>query len=156
MLSDMKDKESSIEKIELLPEHESGVRRLISDARDIPYYPLHSLAEAKSFSDGVVILEGDDGGQIYMVCPAALVKCSIETLERLLRDLDHISWPGNDLNSARVFYERLPIGAPVFGGMGGATVEEDVWIFQGFVDSGLEGPIREVIGGRCSGIGDAA
>ena len=152
----MEDKEKSITNIEQLPEHESGVRRLISDAHDIPYYPLHSLAEAKSFSDGVVILEGDDGGQIYIVCPASLVECSVEALENLLRDLDDISWPGNDPNSARVFYERLPLGAPVFGGMGGATVEEDVWIHQRLVDSELEAPIRDVIGGRRSRIHDAA
>ncbi len=86
----------------------------------------------------------------------ALVECSMETLVRLLRDLDNISWPGNDLNSARVFYECLPVGAPVFGSMGGATVESDIWIHQRFVDSGLEGPIREVIGGRRSCILDVA
>ena len=152
----MEDKEKSITHIEQLPEHESGVRRLISDAHDIPYYPLHSLAEAKSFSDGVVILEGGDGGQIYIVCPACLVECSVEVLQSLLRDLDGVSWPGNDLNSARVFYERLPLGAQVFGGMGGATVEEDIWIHQSFIDSGLGHPIREVVGGRRSRIQDAA
>jgi hypothetical protein len=152
----MEDKEKSIGKIEPLADHESGVRRLISDAHDITYRPLHSLSEAKSFSDGAVILEGDDGGQIYIVCPASLVRCSVEALESLLRDLDNISWPGNDLNSARVFYERLPLGAPVFGGMGGATVEEDVWIHQRFVDLGFEGPIRAVIDGRRSNIRDAA
>ena len=152
----MENKEKSITNIEQLPEHESGIRRLISDAHDIPYYPVYSLAEAKSFSDGVVILEGDDGGQIYIVCPAFLVECSVEVLESLLRDLDSVSWPGNDLNSARVFYECLPLGAPVFGGMGGAAVEEDIWIHQSLVDSGLEGPIHDVIGGRRSSIHDAA
>jgi hypothetical protein len=152
----MKDKESFIENIDLLPEHESGVRRLISDAHDIPYHPLHSLEEAKSCSDGVVVFEGDDGGQIYVVCPAARIECSSEILEVLLRDLDHISWPRNDLNSARVFYERLPVGAPIFGGMGGAMVEDGVWIHQSFVDLGLDDPIREVIGGRRSRITDAA
>src|SRR5258705_2675348 len=152
----MKDKESSIENIELLPEHESGVRRLISDAHDIPYHPLHSLEEAKSFSDGVVIFEGDDGGQIYIVCPTARIECSLEILEGLLRDLDHISWPRNDLNSARLFYERLPVGAPISGGMGGAMVEDDVWIHQSFVDLGLDDRIREVIGARRSRITDAA
>ena len=152
----MEEKEKSITNVEQLPEHESGARRLISDAHGIPYYPLHSLAEAKSFSDGVVILEGDDGGQIYLVCPASLVECSVEILEGLLRDLDGVSWPGNDPNSARVFYERLPLGAPVFGGTGGATVEEEIWIHQSFVDSGLEAPIRDVIGSRRSRIPDAA
>jgi hypothetical protein len=145
-----------VESVEVLPEHESGVRRLISDAREIPYHPLHTLEEAKSFSDGVVILEGDDGGQIYLVCPAACIQCSLENLAALLLDLDRISWPGNDPNSARIFYERLPVGAPVFGGMGGAKVGEDLWIHQGLVDAGLEVPIREVIAGRRSRVIDAA
>src|SRR5206468_1397497 len=92
--------------IDILPEHESGIRRMVSDARNIPYQALHSLDEAKSFSDGTVILEGDDGGQIYIVCPASLVQCSTEHLNVLLRDLDGIAWPNNDPNSARVFYER--------------------------------------------------
>jgi hypothetical protein len=85
----MKDEESSNENLETLPEHESGVRRLVSDAHGIPYHSLRSFEEAKSSSDGVVILEGDDGGQIYVVCPASLVKCSEEALNNLLRDLNH-------------------------------------------------------------------
>ena len=129
---------------------------MVSDARHISYQPLHSLDEAKSFSDGVVILEGDDGGQIYIVSPASLVECSAETLNQLLRDLDAIAWPGNDPNSARVFYERLPIGAPVFGGMGGAIVSSDVWVHDAFCKLKLDAPIRNVIFGKRAGIRDAA
>jgi hypothetical protein len=152
----MKDEESSIEKLEGLPEHESGVRRLVSDAHAIPYHPLHSFEEAKSSPDGIVILEGDDGGQIYVVCPASVVKCSEEALDNLLRDLDSIAWPHNDLNSAKVFYERRPMGSPVFGGMGGATVTENIWIHQRFIDAGLGEQIRGVIEGRRSRIHAAA
>ena len=47
--------------IDMLPEHVSGVRRMVSDARNIPYQALQSLDEAKSYSDGTVILEDDDG-----------------------------------------------------------------------------------------------
>jgi hypothetical protein len=139
-----------------LPEHESGVRRMVSDARNIPYQALHSLDEAKSFSDGTVILEGDDGGQIYVVCPASLVQCSTENLNDLLRDLDGIAWPNNDPNSARVFYERLPMGSPVFGGMGGAIVSDEVWIHQMFCEMNLESAIREVLAGERARIRDAA
>jgi hypothetical protein len=70
--------------------------------------------------------------------------------------LFNIAWPHNDLNSARVFYERRPIGSPVFGGMGGATVTEDIWIHQEFIDAGLGDRIREVIEGQRSGIHAAA
>lgn len=148
----MKDEESPIENLEILPEHESGVRRLVSDARGMPYHLLRSLKEAKSSADGVVILEGDDGGQIYVVCPASLVKCSEEALNHLLRDLDTIAWPHNDLHSARLFYEQLAVGSPVFGGMGGATVTEDIWIHQKFMEAGLDERIREVIKGQRSSI----
>jgi hypothetical protein len=139
-----------------LTDHESGIRRMVSDAQDVPYYPLRSLDEAKSFSDGVVILEGDDGGQIYVVCPASLVRCSVETLTELLHGLDSISWPGNDSDSARVFYERLPINAPVFGGMGGAIVCNDVWVHQMFCEMNLDSAIREVLAGERARISDAA
>ena len=142
--------------INVLPEHESGVRRMVSDARDVAYQPLHSLDEAKSFSDGVVILEGDDGGQIYVVCPASLVRCSAEILNDLLRDLDAIACPGNDPNSARVFCERLPTGAPVFGGMGGAVVSDAVWIHRDFVKLKVDPAIRDVIAGERARIRDAA
>ena len=141
--------------IDVLPDDESGVRRMVSDARNIPYQPLHSLDEAKCFSDGVVILEGDDGGQIYVVSPASIVQCSAETLNDLLRDLDAIAWPGNDPNSARSFYERLAVGAPVFGGMGGAVVRNDVWIHRDFEKLKLGRAIREVIAGQRARIGDA-
>jgi hypothetical protein len=142
--------------IDILPEHESGVRRMVSDSRSIPYQALQSLDEAKSFSDGTVILEGDDGGQIYVVALASLVRCPVENLNHLLRDLDGIGWPNSDPNSARVFYERLPVGAPVFGGMGGAIVSEDVWIHQMFCDMNLESAIRGVLVGERARIRDAA
>jgi hypothetical protein len=41
----MRDEESSIENLEALPEDESGVPRLVSNAQAIPYHPLHSLKE---------------------------------------------------------------------------------------------------------------
>jgi hypothetical protein len=128
----------------------------VSDAQNVPYQALHSLDEAKSFSDGNVVLEGDDGGQIYVVCPASLVRCSQETLNSLLRDLDGIAWPGNDENSGRIFYERMLIGAPVFGGMGGAVVSDGVWIHQMFCELNLESEIREVIAGERTRVHNAA
>jgi hypothetical protein len=97
---------------EQLSEHESGVRSMVSEATGLRYLPLRSLEEAKSFSDGTVILEGDDGGQIYLVCPASMVSCSLSSLQNLLTDLDDIAWPGNDPNSASIFFERCATGSP--------------------------------------------
>ena len=90
--------------------------------------PLGSLAEARAAPDGVVILEGDWGGQIYVVAPAARVACEEAALDRLLRDLDAIAWPENDPGGASIRYERLRAGEAVPGGMGGGEVREDVWI----------------------------
>ena len=89
---------------------------------------LGSLAEARLAPGGVVILEGDWGGQVYLVAPAACVACDEAALERLLRELDAVAWPGNDPGSASIRYERRSPGDTVPGGMGGGEVREDVWI----------------------------
>jgi len=109
-----------------LPSHESAVRRLMAEATGASYQALESLAEAQAAPDGVVILEGDDGGQVYLTVPARLVRCSEQTLATLLADLDAHAW--QDLDSARVFYERRAIGAGVGGGIGGGHVVDGVWI----------------------------
>lgn len=76
----------------------------------------------------VVILEGDWGGQIYLVVQKSQVLCSDPQLLQLLRDLDVICWNYNDGNGASCYEDRLRVGASVFGGMGGGMVSEGVWI----------------------------
>jgi hypothetical protein len=88
---------------------ESGLRRLIADAQGTSYQALPSLTAAQLHDDGVVVLEGDDGGQVYAVFPARAVTCDVEALDHLLRDLDAIAWPGDDPHMPRVFYERHPL-----------------------------------------------
>jgi len=126
-----------------LPEHESGVRRMVADATGRSYRAFKSLAEAQADPDGVVIFEGDDGGQIYLVCPARGVRCSEETLRTLLQDVDACGW--KDPTAARVFFEALPIGATVPGGMGGGRVSEGVWVHATMIGRARE--IQEVIEG---------
>ncbi len=109
---------------------------------------LRSLDEAQSYLDGAVVLEGDDGGQVYVVCPASMVQCSGLILEQLLRDLDAISWPGNYPNMARVFFERHRVGEGISGGMGGGLVTNDLWLHPEFVKAGLEPAARAVIDGQ--------
>lgn len=109
---------------------------------------LHSLGEAQSYPDGVVLLLGDDGGQIYLVCPATLVICSRSTLNRLLTDLDQIAWPGNAPDMRRVVFQRRSSGSHVAGGLGGGYVVNDVWIHARFRSRGLEPAIRDVLAGR--------
>ncbi len=131
-----------------IPDHESPVRRLFSDAHGLPYYPLRSLEEAKGCPDGVVVLEGDWGGQIYVVCPARMVACEEATLNRLLEDLDRLAWDCNDGAGARVYFERASTGSGVAGGMGGGRVTGDIWVHSEFQSLNLADDIRKVIRGE--------
>jgi hypothetical protein len=121
---------------------------MMDKSNALPYSPLKSLTEARAVSDGVVILQGDDGGQIYVVCRASEVSCGVEVLDGLLLDLDDIAWPGNDPTKRRVFYERLPVGAGVAGGMGGGRVTDEPWIHKEFVKLRLAPRIIEVLQGK--------
>lgn len=138
---------------QILQPHESAVRSMVYGAHGIPYQPLHSLEEAKAFADGIVVMEGDDGGQIYLVCPASLVACNQETLEQLLRDLDGTKW--NDLGMAHLFYERQPVGTGIAGGMGGGRVTGTLWVHNQFVQEQLDGLILNVLQGELSRLPEA-
>ena len=118
----------------------------MSDDLPSSFQPLGSLAEARAVPDGVVILEGDYGGQIYVVAPASLVACSEGELLHLLRDLDEIAWPGSEEDASTLRYERLPEGSKVPGGMGGAHVDGEVWIHAEL--SPHAEAIRDVLAGR--------
>lgn len=119
-----------------------------AEAEGTAYVSFKSLADAKSHKDGVVILEGDDGGQIFVVCSASKVKCSEETLRQLLLDLDAKTWDSPDMT--HIYYERRQVGEGVAGGMGGAVAGNEIWIHQEFHKFGLVAAIQEVIEGRRS------
>ena len=127
----------------LLP-HESGVRSLVAQSEGEEYIAHKSLAEANADSDGVVIFEGDDGGQIYAVARAAFVSCPEAQLHRLISELDALSWA--DPESAGVFFESLPIGSGVPGGMGGGAVAPELWVHPKLQQ--YEAAIRNVLLGR--------
>ena len=130
---------------ETIKDYERPLGRLLSEIPGHTFLPLKSLEEAKSFEDSVVILQGDDGGQIYVVCQASQVACSEHVLEQLLQDLDEIAWPGNDPDMRRIYYERRPLQAGVPGGMGGGIVSEEPWIHTEFAEHGLVSVIHEVL-----------
>jgi hypothetical protein len=134
--------------LDVIPDHESGVRRMVADAEGGSYEALHTLDEAQRDPLGCVVLEGDWGGQIYTAAPARLVRCDEAALSQLLRYLDGIAWPSNELDGARVFYERRAVGSPIVGGMGGAVVAEEIWVHQEFVDLRIDVAVREVIRGE--------
>jgi hypothetical protein len=81
-----------------------------------------------------VILQGDNGGQTYLVARAVDVRGSVEALEQLLVDLDEQAWLGNDTNSRRIYYERRSIGSGIASGMGGARVSQAPWILEEFAE----------------------
>src|SRR5215472_14089137 len=112
--------------IPTLASHESGLRRLIADAAGHPYRSFQTLAEAQADPDGIVVFEGDDAGQIYLVCTAADVHCSEKDLRSLLEDIDSLEW--NDATMAHVYFESLPVGSAVAGGMGGGRVVSGLWV----------------------------
>lgn len=127
--------------------HGSPLRSLIGEATGSGYTSFDSLSEARRDPQGVVILEGDDGGQIYAVAPARLVTCTEEILQQLLVDLDEICWPGNDPGMRHLVYERLPEGEFVAGGMGGGEVTRGVWVHSRLDEIGLADEIRTVLTG---------
>jgi hypothetical protein len=128
---------------ETLSDHESGLRKMKAEAEGTSYVSFKSLAEAQSNPNGVVILEGDDGGQTFVVCPASKVKCSEQILQQLLSDLDSKTWDSPDM--AHIYYEQKQMGEGVFG-KGGAVVGTKIWIHKEF--HGIADSIRDVIEGR--------
>ena len=121
---------------------------MTAEAKGSAYTSFKSLAEAQSHPEGVLVLEGDDGGQVFVVCPASKVKCSEETLKTLLLDLDAKTWDSPDM--AHIYYERRQVGEGVAGGMGGAVAAIEIWIHQEFHKLGLVAAIQQVIEGHRS------
>jgi len=131
-----------------LPENESGLRRLVADANGDEYSALRSLSEARAFKDSTVILEGDYGGQIYVVAPVGCVKCNEARLYSLLAEVDATQW--DDPEGVSIFFERLPVGARVPGGMGGAAVQRSVWVHERLQVHRVA--ISAVLAGECESI----
>ena len=118
---------------------------MMADCAGQQYKAFESLSEAKA-ADGVVVLEGDYGGQIYVVAPAEVVACSEQTLEQLLADVDGLVW--KDLAGARVFFEAAEEGSVIPGGMGGGRVTKGIWIHEDLKKLGVASGIEDVLAGR--------
>ena len=105
--------------------HDSPLRRLIADSTAASYEAFASLDAARRSQDAFVILEGDDGGQIYVVAPVARVACPESTLRSLLHDIDACEWKAPD--AATLVFERHHPGDGIPGGMGGGIADPNVW-----------------------------
>jgi hypothetical protein len=125
----------------------STLREMVASGEGDEYVFYSSLLEAQRHPNGVVILEGDWGGQIYLVIPANQVSCSEETLHQLLLDIDAREWPNNEPeSSARVCFERRELGEGIAGGMGGGVVRSELWVHPRLAS--LTGAIAEVLAGQ--------
>ncbi|MBI1323151.1 hypothetical protein GC170_08180 [bacterium] len=129
-----------------IPEHESPVRRMMADAQGTPFHPLRTLDEARKHDDGVAILQGDWGGQIYAVIPVQMILCTPDAMQKLLIDLDTEAWSCNENEGASIYYERKPAGAGVAGGMGGGASTGELWVHPEFDE--IAEQIRRVIIGE--------
>ena len=116
--------EATVAELEVIPDHESAVRRLVADAHGGGYKAIESLDEAKATPGAAIVMEGDYGGCIYLTCPARLVHCHERTLRQLLDDLDEHDW--SDPEGVGLYYEVAPVGSGVAGGTGGGVVSDGV------------------------------
>ena len=133
--------------LQVIPDHESALRRMVADAHGGRYEAIKSLDEAKATPDAAVVMEGDYGGSIYLTCPAQLVQCDEPTLRQLLHDLDKHDW--DDPEGVGLHYEVVPIGSGVAGGTGGGVVTDAVWLHPNLETKGLRERVVAVIrGGR--------
>jgi hypothetical protein len=143
----MNNKEPEPKKIEVIPDEMSAARFIGSKVSGKTYQALKSLEEAQNYPDGVVVLEGDWGGFIYLVCPASLVKCSVATLTKLLEDLSKLVWGHTD-GGTQIYYERQPLGTFIAGGSGGGRVTEGVWVHPRFARYNLQSTIEDILSGQ--------
>jgi hypothetical protein len=122
---------------------------MMAEAGVESYRPVASLSAAQADPHGIVVFEGDDGGEIYLVCPARHITCSEDRLQHLLVDLDEIEWPGNDDPSMRrIYFESRAAGQGVPGGIGGGQVTGGLWIHPRLAKQGLLDPIRDFLSGK--------
>lgn len=131
-----------------LPNDISPVRYMMNEAYSLNIKFLKNYEEAKITKDAVLIMEGDDGGQIYVVSPMTLVKCDKSILDQLLNDLDEIAWGGSDNGGKGIYYEKRKVGERISGGMGGGEVSNGVWVHSMFKEKGYELQIKDVIEGK--------
>ena len=131
-----------------IKKHESPLRRMIADSHNKEYEALHSLDEARKTKNAYLIMEGDDGGQIYLVVPVGIIKCDEAVLKTLLYDLDAMAW--DDSSMAGLYYEIHEADTVVAGGMGGGRAEKNLWVHKDF--DGIKDKIKKVIVGETQSI----
>src|SRR4051812_49162211 len=105
-----------------------------------------TLTEARADPDGAVVFDASES--IYLMCPAALVRCAEPALDRLLADLDVLLW--NAPLCAHVRYPRLHAPARVHPAYPCCSVEYTggFWLHPRFAPFAIECTVREVLAGH--------
>jgi len=120
----------------------SGIDASVADA----FSTLRSLEEARTMDHTAVILQGDEGGQIYLTAPVKHVRCDEAALHALLAAIDAIEW--RDPSRASLTFDLAPIGSGIFGGMGGGFIVDGVWVHPRLDAAGILPVATSVIFGR--------
>ena len=121
-----------------IPAGVSPVRHIMSETHGTEFRPIKTFEEARLDPDGVAVFEGDYGGQILATIRMSYVKCSERALDLLLADLGALAWGCNDGQGEGLYYERIPVGGGVAGGMMGGCVVDGVWVHPAFEEDGVD------------------
>jgi hypothetical protein len=121
------------------------MRRLVASSTGAGYQSFPSLAEARESDSSWVVLEGDDGGQIYAVFRVADIACSEGDLRQLLIDIDSRYWADDSMT--HLAFEVHEEGDAIPGGLGGGVAQSGGWVHPILVKGSLENPIRDVLAG---------
>jgi len=105
---------------------------------------------SKKAKNGTLIMEGDWGGQIYLICPMKYIQCSEDDLNRLLEKIDQLCWSCNENDGASLNFKRKNPGDGVIGGMGGGTVVDGLWVHPEIDKKKLIDRIWDILQGRAT------
>jgi hypothetical protein len=128
----------------VIPDHHSPVRHILNETQGETYQPIATLNEARNYENAYLVMEGDHGGQIYLVCPVKRIKCDWNTLTKLLIDIDKLEW--NEELGRGIYFEKFNDGEIVAGGMGGGIATNVLWVHEGI--HSIKDEISKVINGK--------
>jgi len=106
--------------------HDDPMKKIVATSHSKEYKSLKNLDQAKKTKNAYVVMQGDDGGQIYLVCPVIKVACGEADLRLLLETIDNAAW--KDMSMAGLYYEIYQPNSKVTGGLGGGSATNDLWI----------------------------
>jgi hypothetical protein len=118
---------------------------MIAESGGETYSAYDTLEAARTAIDVSLVIEGDDGGTIYLTVPVSRVCCSEARIQQLAEDIDALYW--NDRSMLHISFEVLPVGSGVAGGMGGGRVIDGIWLHPKIEALGITADVEAVLGG---------